>query len=108
MKVLQQIIGTMNKEEIRHFKLFINRTNSTPDRKDAQLFDYIRKGWPEYNEDRILQKLYGSEEKNALYRLKNRLLEDLGKSLVLQYFDDSEYNYVLNHISLSRFFQGKG
>jgi pentatricopeptide repeat protein len=108
MKVLQQIIGTMNKEEIRHFKLFINRTNAAPDRKDAQLFDYIRRSWPKYNEEKILQKLYGIDEKNALYRLKNRLLEDIGKSIVLQYFDDSEYNYVLNNIALSRFFQGKG
>lgn len=108
MKVLQQIIGTMNKEEIRHFKLFINRTNAAADRKDAQLFDYIRKTWPEYNEDRILRRLYTSDEKNALYRLKNRLLEDIGKSLVLQYFDNSEYSYVLNNVSLSRFFQGKG
>lgn len=108
MKVLQQIIGTMNKEEIRHFKLFINRTNAAPDRKDALLFDHIRKSWPDYNEEKILRKLYTSEEKNALYRLKNRLLEDIGKSLVLQYFDDSEYNYVLNNIALSRFFQGKG
>jgi hypothetical protein len=108
MKVLQQIIGTMNKEEIRHFKLFINRTNAADDRKDALLFDHIRKSWPEYNEEKILNKLYGEGEKNALYRLKNRLLEDLGKSLALQYFDDNEYNYVLNNIALSRFFQGKG
>ena len=108
MKVLQHIIGTMNKEEIRHFKLFINRTNASPERKDSMLFDYIRKSYPEYNEDKVFAKLYGSEDKNALYRLKNRLLEDLGKSIVLQYFDHSEYNYVLNNVSLSRFFQGKG
>jgi hypothetical protein len=108
MKVLQNIIGTMNKEEIRHFKLFINRTNATPDRKDAQLFDYIRRSYPDYNEEKALSRLYGPGDKNSLYRLKNRLLEDLGKSIVLQYFDHSEYNYVLNNICLSRFFQGKG
>lgn len=108
MKVLQNIIGTMNKEEIRHFKLFINRTNATAERKDAQLFDYIRKSYPEYNEDKVLHKLYGSGDKNALYRLKNRLFEDIGKSILLQYSDDSEYSYILNNIALSRFFQGKG
>lgn len=108
MNILQNIIGTMSKEEIRHFKLLINRTNAGANRKDALLFDHIRRSYPEYQEDKVLHKLYGSDDKNALYRLKNRLLEDIGKSIMLQYADNSEYSNVLNNIALSRFFQGKG
>jgi len=108
MNILPQVIGTMNKEEIRHFKLFIYRTEKSTERKDELLFDGIRKQFPEYDEEKILKKLYSSEDKNALYRLKNRLFEDIGKSLSLHYSDSSEYNIIINCLLLSRLFQGKG
>jgi hypothetical protein len=107
MKILPTIIGVMNKEEIRHYKLFINRTEKE-DRKDELLFDHIRKQYPEYEEDRIQKKLYGSDDKNALYRLKNRLMEDIGKSLALNYFDDTAFNFISNHLVLARLFRQKG
>ncbi|MGZ4049804.1 MAG: hypothetical protein ACXVNN_10605, partial [Bacteroidia bacterium] len=56
----------------------------------------------------VLKKLYGSADKNALYRLKNRLFDDIGKSLSLHYFDSTEYSIILNCILLSRLFQNKG
>lgn len=98
----------MNKEEVRHFKLFANRTNEREERKDVQLFDSIRRTYPEYDEDRIMGTLYGGQDKNSLYRLKNRLLASLGKSISLQYFDHNEANQVLNCLALARLFQGKG
>ena len=98
----------MNKEEIRNFKLFINRTEKSTERKDEILFDLIRKQFPEYDESKALKKLYGTNEKNALYRLKNRLFEDIGKSLTLHYYDSTDYNIILNSILLSRLFRSKG
>ena len=38
MNILPQVIGLMNKEEIRNFKLFINRTEKATDRKDEILY----------------------------------------------------------------------
>jgi hypothetical protein len=108
MNILQQLIGTMSKEDQRSFKLFINRTQSGEQRKDEQLFDQVRKMYPDYEEELIQEKLYGKEDKNALYRLKNRLLEDISKSTTLQYYSESEYNHVLYHIALTRLFTGKG
>jgi len=108
MNILPDVIGNMNKEEIRNFKLFINRTEKATERKDEVLFDLIRKQFPEYDEEKILKKLYNTEDKNALYRLKNRLFEDLGKSLTLHYYDATEYNSILNYLFLSRLFQSKG
>ena len=108
MNILPEVIGNMNKEEIRNFKLFINRTEKATERKDEILFDFIRKQFPQYDEDKILKKLYNSEDKNALYRLKNRLFEDIGKSLTLHYYDANEYNIILNYLFLSRLFQNKG
>ncbi len=98
----------MNKEEIRNFKLFINRTEKATERKDEILFDIIRKQFPDYDENKALKKLYDTDEKNALYRLKNRLFEDIGKSLTLHYYDSTDYNIILNSILLSRLFQSKG
>ncbi len=107
MKILQQIIGMMNKEEVRHLKLFMGRTNAGEERKDIELFDYIRQHNEDYDETKIQQKLYGPRDKNALYRLKNRLLEDIGKSITLQYIDESDFNAVVNQLLLSRFFLSK-
>jgi hypothetical protein len=42
MNILPNIIGSLNKEEIRNFKLFINRTHSNQKRKDETLFDLIK------------------------------------------------------------------
>ncbi|MCX6294718.1 MAG: hypothetical protein NTX97_01415 [Bacteroidetes bacterium] len=108
MNILPEVIGNMNKEEIRNFKLFINRTEKATARKDELLFDLIRKQFPAYNEQKILLKLYQTDDKNALYRLKNRLFEDIGKSLTLHYYDSTEYNIILNYLFLSRLFQDKG
>lgn len=107
MKILQQIIGMMNKEEVRHLKLFMGRTNAGEERKDVELFDYIRQHNEDYDETKIQQKLYGPRDKNALYRLKNRLLEDIGKSITLQYIDESDFNSVVHQLLLSRFFLSK-
>lgn len=104
MNTLQQIIASMNKEEVRHLKLFMGRTNSGPDRKDIELFDYIRQRPEDYDEDKIQAKLYGTSDKNALYRLKNRLLDDVAKSLALQYSDESDFNQVAMFLQLARHF----
>jgi hypothetical protein len=108
MNILPHVIGNMNKEEIRNYKLFINRTEKASERKDELLFDIIRKQFPEYDEEKILHKLYSTDEKNALYRLKNRLFDDIGKSLSLHYYDATEYNVIVNSLLLSRLFQSKG
>ncbi|HEX8515395.1 MAG TPA: hypothetical protein VF868_04290 [Bacteroidia bacterium] len=107
MQILQNIIGVMTKDEIRHYKILINRTEK-PDRKDELLFDHIKRQYPDYNEEKIRRKLYETEDKNAFYRLKNRLLEDIGKSLSLNYYDDTVLNFISNNLLLSRLFRQKG
>ncbi len=107
MKTLNSLVDSMNKEEVRHLKLYLNRTSSKGARKDEMLFNYIRKAQENYDEERIQQKLYKAEDKNAFYRLKNRLTEDISKSLTLQYFHHSEGNTVLYNVALSRHFQQK-
>ena len=106
---LYDIIDLLNKEESRNLKIFLNRTNAHDSRKDVALFDYVRKNKAEFNEQHLLTKLYGStEDKNSFYRLKNRLLSDINKSLLLLNFDKSEYHIIINLVSLAKLFSGKG
>ncbi len=97
----------MNKEEVRHLKLYMSRTNAGEDRKDIELFDYIRQNYENYQEDRIQQKLYKGKDKNALYRLKNRLLDDLGRSIALQYLDENEFGQIVHLLTLARLFSAR-
>jgi len=107
MNVLPEIIGLLNKEEARNFKLFANRTNEAQGRKDILLFDYIKKSYPDFDEEKIFKKLYKGDEKNSFYRLKNRLTEDIGMSLSLLHFNASEINSILNNYLLAKLFISK-
>jgi tetratricopeptide (TPR) repeat protein len=104
MDILPQIIQNLTKEELRFFKLYASRQDSSDDRKDLILLDYIRKWGVEYEENRVFDKLYGKNDKNSFYRLKNRLTHELGKSLLLQHFDNDEFNNTLFWVALSKFF----
>jgi hypothetical protein len=107
MDILNQIITTMNKEEVRHYKLFTSRTQTEGERKDLLLFDYIRKHGEQYDEEKIFHKLYKDGDKNPFYRLKNRLMSDLNKSLVLQFVDEDEILGVFHLLSLAQFFHSR-
>lgn len=94
----------MNKEEVRHFKLWLNSTNPGNDRKDVQLFDYLRQAGDKYEEDFIFSKLYTGRNKNPFYRLKHRLQEDLGYNLSLLHFSKHESNNLYLYLSLYNIF----
>lgn len=94
----------MTKEELRFFKIYISRNTSEGDRKDVLLFDFIRKKGEDYNEDKVAKKLYPDGEKNSFYRLKNRLTEEVNKSLMLQHFGEDEDSNTLQLISLAYLF----
>ena len=104
MNILEEIIKGMNKEQVRYYKLFAARTNKDGERKDIILFDQIRKNGDGDYEKKVLNKLYNEQDKNSFYRLKNRLLQDLLKSLSVQHFNDDDVMYILNLLALVRFF----
>lgn len=63
MDILNQLINGLNKEEVRFFKMYINRVEKTDNRKDVQLFDYIRKSGDRFSDEIIFKKLYQPQEK---------------------------------------------
>ncbi|MBC8464212.1 MAG: hypothetical protein H8D62_00885 [Bacteroidetes bacterium] len=107
MNILQKIISSLNKEESRFYKLLGARTNNHKERKDFLLFDYIRKNGFDYKENVIANKLHGTN-KNAYYQLKNRLLSDLNKSMMLQYLEKESDISIMQNILLSRVYLRKG
>lgn len=88
MQILHQIVHTMNKEEIRAFKLFIDRIQTSDDRKVTQLFDLIKKSDDLLTNETILQKLPKIGNLNSLYQLKNRLRK---------YIDHSQHAFIFSY-----------
>lgn len=107
MDILNKIIQSLNKEEVRFFKLYSNRIRSNDERKDLILFDFIRKQGEGYDEDKIYNKLYEAKSKNPFYRLKNRVAEDLNKSLTIQHYSDSEEVQIHNLLTSVKLYAKK-
>lgn len=107
MNILHQIIESLTKEELRYYKLFAARTNNNTERKDIQLFDFIKKNHRNYNESEISKRLYGNN-KNGFYQLKNRVLKDLNKSMMLQHMPKEKDILILHLVLLSRVYMRKG
>ena len=105
--MLNNVIAVMNKEEVRNFKLWLNSTNASNERKDILLFDYIRKSADSYDESQIFKKLYKESDKNSFYRLKNRLLEDIGYNLSLLHFSKHESNSLYLLLGLYNIFTAR-
>ena len=91
MDLLAKIITQMTKEEVRFFRLFVDRQDYAFTRKDKELFDLYREQGEGLNERLIAEKWYGkSAGMNSFYRLKNRLLAVVNKSLVVQHMEEDE------------------
>jgi hypothetical protein len=107
MDILNNIIDSMNKEQVRHFKLFLSRSHASDGRLDVKLFDYMRKSGEKYDESKIVRSLYPNGDKNSFYRLRNRLLRDVNKSLMIQHYDDDDFVYTLYLLSLEKYYLSK-
>ncbi|MBX2910004.1 MAG: hypothetical protein KF706_10260 [Chitinophagales bacterium] len=107
MDALQQIIQSLNKEEVRYFKIYLSRISVKGERKDAQLFDLIRSDEKSFSNDKAAAKLHYAEM-NAFYRLKNRLQEDICDAIALLHSSKVEANSLFREMMLFETFQAKG
>ena len=109
MKDLEKIIDTLTKDEIRFYKLFINRTSSSKNksRKDEELFNFLKKGkHKDYSTKEILKKLSISNSNNY-YQLKNRIYNDLNNSLTWQHISKDKQSSSFSYILLARVFKNR-
>ena len=97
----------MNKEEIRFFKIYTSRISAKAPRKDIELFDLIRKERDRFDEDAACAKLYSEGNRNPYYRLKNRLIGDLCKCLMVQHFEEEDLTHGINLYNLARHYVAK-
>ena len=108
MDTLHSLVQSLNKEELRSFKLYSQRYASGADGLSSRLLDLMRKD-ETGEEESIFRKIYGAEgDKNTYYRLKNRLQEDICDTLVLLHFDKSETNHLHRAICTYNILMQKG
>lgn len=105
MKLLTRLIHAMEKEDLRNFRLYADRIRSDQfDRKMLELFEAIQEGEDEDGQE-IRQALYPKGNNNAYYRLKNRLLSDVQRSLLMLHHELDPQTKVLKYIMLARWCQ---
>jgi hypothetical protein len=106
MDIINDIIAGLDKHAAKQYKVFARRADDSGERKDLLLFDMIRKADGELDEEKALRKLYDAEDKNAFYRLKNRLAEDVSASIFLHHHKND--GQMLSHywVALGNHFFG--
>lgn len=107
MDILEQMIARMGKEELRFFRMYALRMDVKGPRKDIDLFDRIKESGERFDEETAVAELYADGNRNAYYRLKNRLKTEVCKSLLLQHIDSEETSQVLHLLLLARHYQAK-
>jgi hypothetical protein len=109
MDSLLNIVKNLKKEEIRNFKIFTNRFQRQEDIKITTLFDLLKAEKYDENEKKLIAQLFpkGDGNANAYYRLKNRLKNELEKSLLNLHHNLDEKIGTINNITLSSIFSYK-
>jgi len=101
---LTQLVQSLNKEEIRNFKLFTSKYKSKGTKALVQLFDIIRKEKIDEYNDAIIPVVLPGSNKNNYYRLKNRLIQEIEDSLVEFYRKKDESFEVFRLLRLAKIF----
>jgi len=96
------LVKKLSKEELRNFKLYLRRVyaNNENNRltKLANAYRLIK-----YKDDKeILEQVFPEINKNAFYKLKNKLKQEVSKSLLVLYYGRDDINTILNQLLLAR------
>ena len=102
---LDSIVQSLSKEEVRFFKLFLKRTDNK-NRKDVDLFDYMKKKKGDFTTEDVLKKL--ETNPNNYYQIKNRLYHELNNSMVWQYIWKDNQSKSFSYVLLARVYKDKG
>ena len=102
---LDTIVQSLSKEEVRFFKLFLKRTDNK-NRRDADLFDLMRRKKGDVKTKDILKKL--KTNPNNYYQIKNRLYHELNNSMIWQHIWKDQQSKSFSFVLLSRVYKNKG
>jgi hypothetical protein len=109
--ILERIIEHLSSDEVRRFKILSNRFKADEEKKMLVLFDEIRGGDFKAREDQAIILLYGevtSRSKNSYYRLRNKLLSSLEKSLLFYHFNYKNAIEAYSYIQLALLMAERG
>jgi uncharacterized protein YehS (DUF1456 family) len=105
MELLENLVQHLTKEEVRFFKINSGyRADDKHPPKTKLLFDLLRNQRAPQPPYQIMQALYAQPSPNAYYRLRNRLSEDILKSLLEQYYRTNDSIAAMNELTLARIF----
>lgn len=108
MDVINQIIDKLSKDELRYLNMRYASDDEGAERKDMQLLNLMRKQGDKFNEDKALVQLgYSQGEKNSYYRLKNRVIADIGEGLSLLYTPKNPQLELQHLLSLFNIYYSK-
>lgn len=105
---LTNLINSLNKEEIRNFKIYSARFSyKGQPTKVIKLFDLIKKNTFDEYDEVLVNILFENRSKNAFYRLKNRLVEAIETSLLQLHEGKDEESKIFQLLQLAKIFSYK-
>jgi hypothetical protein len=111
LDVLEKVIFSLTSDEVRRFKILSNRFKADDEKKLIILFDTIRSEKFSNDEQEIVKDLYeanNAQTRNRYYRLRNKLLENIEKSLTFYHFKYKDSIHAYYDIQLSIMFRERG
>ncbi len=96
---------------MRRFKILSNRFKADEEKKLLILFDAIRAGNFAETEPGVVTQFYGdtsAKSRNSYYRLRNKLLSNLEKSLLFYHFNYKNSIQAYSYIQLAILFRERG
>ena len=109
--MLYELIRTLNKEEVRLFKLLLSRTASEKDRKTEALFELLRDSETLPATATQVETIYGQDNpqtRNNLYGLSNRLTRELKRSLDFHHFNYDTEHLITHNFRLGQLLRKQG
>ncbi|TAE61490.1 MAG: hypothetical protein EAZ89_00530, partial [Bacteroidetes bacterium] len=111
MDILERIIENLTSDEVRRFKILSNRFKAEEEKKLILLFDAIRSGDIVSSEEAVVARLYGASDaraRNSYYRLRNKLMSNLEKSLLFYHFNYKNAIEAYSNLQLALLFRERG
>ncbi len=102
MRKLELVINSLSKQEIRNFKIYANRIKTNNRQKKILLLFNAYKTGKYKDDDELISKVFPELNKNAFYRLRNRLLDEIDQSLLMLYNNMDDKIIVTRCIMLAK------
>ncbi len=105
MDHVKEIINTFSEEDIKEFKIFVNRSRKKDTRKDLDLFLLLNEE-REYKRDELLKVLYPADNNlEAYHATRKRLIKQLHEFIYIKQIkeDTTLESHIASVISLSKF-----